>query len=274
MIRWTLAGRWGLLLLVAAPLAVGCAGKKKAAQEAADLSAGASFERATELLTKRQLRQALAALSKIQLAPEVRAEIEPLSRLARADATFYQGTVIAWIDARTLYMDFATLNGDHPLAPYAQLQVGRCSLLQVNAPTKDQALTRQAIRDLEAVGQRWPNTSYAVAARAMLREARANLAEAEFLVGRTYLKRKQYDAAIRRLRGIVATFPEFAEQDKVLFHLADAHAHTGTEAVARGYLDRLLASYPQSAYAEPARKLRASLGDAPPSAAADLPLAE
>jgi outer membrane assembly lipoprotein YfiO len=259
----------GLLLLATVLAAVGCAGKKKAAREAADLSAGASFERATQFLVKRDLRQALSALSRIQLAPEVRAEIEPLSRLARADATFYQGTVIAWIDARTLYMDFASLNREHVLAPYAQLQVGRCSLLQVNDPTKDQALTRQAIADLEAVEQRWPDSPYVVAARAMLREARANLAEAEFLIGRFYLKRRQHEAAIARLRGIVATFPDYPEADKVLYYLADAHAQSGGTAIALGYLSRLLSSYPSSAYLDPARRLQASL-EARPLTAEDL----
>jgi outer membrane assembly lipoprotein YfiO len=203
----------------------GCGGKKKKELDPSQLTADATFDRAVDLLAKRQLSQAMAALKRIQFAPDTRAEIEPLTRLALADATFYQGTTIAWIDARNLYLDFVTLNGDHPLAPYAQLQVGLCSLKQVSQPSKDQALTRQAIQDLEAVQRRWPSSRYIDAARSLASEARANLAESEFLVGR-------------------------------------AHVLAGNEAEARLYLDTLVTRHPNGTYVTRAQKtLGAMSGD-------------
>jgi len=245
----------GIGLLALLPCAGGCGGKEKKTVQAADLSADATFDRATELLAKHQLRQATAALKRIQFAQDTRAEIEPLTRLAMADATFYQGTAIAWIDARNLYLDFVTLNSDHALAPYAQLQVGLCSLKQVSQPSKDQELTKQAIRDLRAVEQRWPDSPYTIASRTMLLEARANLAESEYLIGKFYFKKKNYTAAIDRFRVILAQFPDFPDVDKVLFHMADANAKTGNSVIARGYLDRLLTDYPSSGFLDPARKL-------------------
>jgi outer membrane assembly lipoprotein YfiO len=237
----------GLLLVVSVLLAVGCAGKKKRArQEAGAQTATATFESATEMLEQRDLRQATAALKRIQFAPQSRQELEPLTRLAMADATYFQGTMIGWIDARNLYSDFVTLNGDHPLAPYAQLQIGQCSLNQVRQPSKDQTLTLQAIRDLEAVERRWASSAYGYAAKSMSRQAQANLAESEFMVGRFYLKKKAYPGAIARFRGIVAGFPDYAETDKVLFHLAKAYRGDGNEAEARAFLDKLLSSYPNS----------------------------
>jgi len=246
--------------LVATLLSAGaCGGKKKDTVHAGDLSADATFERATKLLAEHQLRQATAALKRIQFAQETRAEIEPLTRLALADATFYQGTAISWIDARNLYLDFVTLNGDHALAPYAQLQVGLCSLKQVSQPSKDQELTKQAIRDLRAVEQRWPDAAYTIASRTMLLEARANLAESEYLIGKFYFKKKNYTAAIERFRIILAQFPDFQDVDKVLFHMAQANAKNGNSVIARGYLDRLLSDYPSSGFLDPARKLLGSM---------------
>lgn len=243
------------ILMIAVFLAVtGCGGKKKGTVDPAQLSADATFNRAIDLLAKRQLSQAQAALKRIQFAPESRAEIEPLTRLALADATFYQGTTIAWIDARNLYLDFVTLNGDHPLAPYAQLQVGLCSLKQVSQPSKDQALTRQAIQDLDAVRRRWPSSRYVDAARSLASEARANLAESEFLVGRFYLKKKNYEAAIERFRGIVIGFPDYPDVEKVLFNLAQAHMLSGNEAEARLYLDTIVTRHPNGAYTSRAQK--------------------
>jgi outer membrane protein assembly factor BamD len=243
------------ILLATVVLAVtGCGGKKKQEIDPSQLSASATFDRATELLAKRQLSQAMSALKRIQFAPASRAEIEPLTRLALADATFYQGTTIAWIDARNLYLDFVTLNGDHPLAPYAQLQVGLCSLKQVSQPSKDQALTRQAIQDLDAVRRRWPDSRYVDAARSLASEARANLAESEFLIGRFYLKKKNFTAAIDRFRGIMIGFPDYPDVEKVLFHLARAHVLAGNEAEARLYLDTLVTRDPSGAYVSRAQK--------------------
>jgi outer membrane protein assembly factor BamD len=249
------------ILIVATLLVVpGCAGKKKKKSQPDELlSAGATFDRAIDLLSRHQLRQAASHLKRIQFAPESREELEPLTRLALADATYYQGTSLGWIDARNLYLDFVTLNGDHPLAPYAQLQVGRCSLNQVNQPSKDQSLTQQAIRDLDAVERRWPDSVYVDAARAMLGEARANLAESEFLVGRFYLKRKNFPGAIDRFNGIVIRFPDYAGFEKVLFHLAQAYVGSGSEAEARLYLDRLLTKYPNGRYVPRAQKMLGSI---------------
>jgi len=247
---------WIIVVLL---LACGCSGKKKGAKGATDLSPEGTFARAQELLNAHQLRQATTNFKRIQFAPESRDELEPLTRLALADTTYYQNTSIAWIDARNLYLDFVTLNGDHELAPYAQLQVGRCSLNQVSHPTKDQTLTRQAIQDLEAVARRWPSSHYVAAARSMNTEARANLAESEFVVGKFYLKRKNYDGAINRFRGIVVGFPDYPEFEKVLFYLAQAYLRGGNELEARLYLDRLLTQYPNGEFIPRTQKVIGSL---------------
>jgi outer membrane protein assembly factor BamD len=248
------------LLVATVLLTGGCAGKKKRARaEAGSMTATDTFESANKSLASRDLRQATATLKRIQFAPQSRQELEPLTRLAMADATYFQGTMLGWIDARNLYTDFVTLNGEHPLAPYAQLQIGQCSLNQVRQPSKDQTLTVQAIRDLETVGRRWPNSPYEYAARSMGREARDNLAESEFMVGKFYLKKKVYPGAISRFRGVVAGFPDYREADKVLFHLAKAYRGDGNQAEARAFLDKLLSTYPNGDYVARAQKLLGSM---------------
>ena len=105
-------------------LAGGC-GKKKTMPGIASLSAEAAFRRGIDLLSRHQLRQAKTALEGIQFDPDSRAVIEPLTRLALADATFYQGTDLGLIDARNLYLEFVTHYGTHRLAPWAGLIVER-----------------------------------------------------------------------------------------------------------------------------------------------------
>ena len=206
-------------LLVLVLLVAGCGGKKKVRQ-APEISTRASFDKAIALLSQNQIRQATTALKNIDFTPETREEIEPLVRLALADATFFQGSALSFIDARNLYLEFVTLNSGHPLAPYAQLQAGVCSLKQVNRPSKDQTETLEAILELEAVEKRWQDSSYVWAARSMLRQARANLAESEYMIGRFYLKRKAYVAAVDRLSRVLDEYPDYPKMEKVLYHLA------------------------------------------------------
>ena len=101
---------------------------------------------------------------------------------------------------------------------------------------------------------RWPESLYVVAARALLREARANLAESEFLVGQFYLKRKNFKAAVDRFNGVLVRFPDFPNLEKVLFHLAQAHLEDGDLTLARAYLDRLLTQYPTGEFVVRAQK--------------------
>lgn len=248
-----------LLACLAIPLGPGCGGKKSDVVDASEIPSAESFGRAQSLLAKRDLRQALNALKRVQFSSETQGETEPLTRLALADATFYQGSALGWIDARNLYLDFVTLNADHPLAPYAQLQVGHCSLKQVEQPSRDQALTRQAISDLREVQRRWADSSYVALAEMMLREARANLAEAEYLVGHFYLRRKEFVAAIGRLKALPVAFPEYPELDKVMYELSQAYKRNGDQAEASAELRRLLAQFPDGEWSAPAERLLAEL---------------
>ena len=248
-----------LTLIVLSLSCAGCAGKKKDVEGVGSISAGDNFDRAMQLLSERQLRQATSALTRIRFDPASREEIEPLTRLAIADAAFYQSTSIGWIDARSKYIDFVTLNANHPLAPYAQLQVAQCSLKQVNAPSKDQSVTRQAIRDFQHVVERWPDSIYVAAARSLLRQARSRLAESEYLIGRFYLKKKAYLAAIERFRIVVDRYPDHPELEEVLFYLGQAHLRSGNDLEGRVFMDRLIHDFPQGDYIRQAKKALSSM---------------
>lgn len=266
------AVRLGTVVVLAALLGAGVSGcaarkKKKGFEELAALSAPAMYQRGMELLARRELRRAKATLEQVQYVNESdrRQEIEPLVRLALADVTFYQGGSLAFIDARSLYLDFVTLYGSHPLAPYVQIQAGMCSLNQVNHPSKDQSLTRQAVSDLEGVLSRFPNSRFAPAARGLLAQARSNLAEHEFLVGRFYLKKKAYPAAAERFRAVLDDYPDYGEREKVYYHLAQAHRLNENDTEARKVLDKLLSDYPNGTYVESARKALAEVAPSPRS---------
>lgn len=260
---------------LAAALAVAAAGcghgKKEDALGGELLSAETAYSKGMEELSRRKLRQAISTLQRIQYSPQAVEEIEPLARLAIADATFYQGTDLSLIDARSLYLDFVTLYSDHPQAAYAQTQAGLCALGQVNHPSRDQSQTHQALADLDEVIRRFPTSPFADVARGLRRKARSNLAESEFLVGRFYMKRKKYLAAAERFNRVLSEYPDFTETEKVLYHIGRALHLLDNDAKGRIYLGQLVEDYPDSAYAAPATKLLAELESAPESDAPPAP---
>jgi outer membrane protein assembly factor BamD len=228
--------------------------KKKKQQSGNYLTAEEIYQHGLQEIQEDDLRQAQSVLERITYDPENRDELEPLVRLAIADSTFYQNNGVALIDARSLYLDFVALYGDHLAAPYAQFQAGVCSLGQVAHPTRDQSQTHQAIADLRVVNQRWPTSMFANAARVMTRQAEHNLAEHAFTVGKFYLKRKAPMAAVERFQAILDRFPQWGEREKLYFYLGQAQLRAGNESEARIYLDKLVNDYPHGEFRKDAMK--------------------
>jgi outer membrane protein assembly factor BamD len=254
--------RENLALLLAGSLvlaAPACAKRKeRRAEEASFLAGPVLYRKAMEELSQRDLGKAKQYLERIQFTAEDLKALEPLVKLRLADTTFYRGDDISLIEARSKYLDFVTLHGDHPLAPYAQFQAGTCSLKQVSNPSRDQDQTRLAIGDLREVLRRYPASAYARAAQGAIDTAESLLAEHEFMVGKFYLKRKAYLAASQRFRRIVDRYPAYREKEKLYFHLGRALMLGEKNVEGRTYLDRLVSDYPHSEFAEEARKFLAS----------------
>jgi outer membrane protein assembly factor BamD len=228
--------------------------KNKKNQEGQYLTATDIYRQGLREIEEDDLRQAQAMLEQISYAPENREELEPLVRLGIADATFYQSYGVSLIDARSLYLDFVALYGDHPAAPYAQLQAGVCSLGQVVHPSRDQSQTHQAIADLRIVAQRWPRSMFAPAARVMIHKAEHNLAEHSFTVGKFYLKRKAPMAAVQRFQEILDHYPHWREREKLYLYLGQAQLRAGNDTEARIYLDKLVTDYPHGEFRKTAKR--------------------
>jgi len=260
-----IVGRAAVVFVMAAALSMGggCAARRKTEGAATELmSAETAYRRAQQALAARKLTRAKQLLEKIQFTAEDRATLEPLVRLALADATFYLGDDLSMIEARAKYLDFVTLFGDHPKASYAQFQAGVCSLTQVKDPSRDQTQTRLASADLAEVERRYPASNYTRAARDMLDRVDATLAEHEFVVGRFYLKRKAYAPAAERFRGILEKYARYPDKQKIYFYLGHALLLGNSDAEGRIYLDKLITDYPESRYAADAKKVLAAASPA------------
>lgn len=250
--------KWAVPCLVVA-LAAGCGGARRERLEAQLLGADQVYRTAVAAIEARDLAKAKRLLEGIEYSRDDRVRLEPLVRLRLADISFYTGTGLSLIDARSMYLNFVTLYTDHPLAPYAQLQAGVCSLRQANHPARDQTETEQAIVDLRRVRLQYPDSPYAVAAEDRIEQAQSTLAEHEFVVGKFYLKRGAYAAAISRFEGILERFPAYPHRDRLLFHLGKALVLGEKPQEARIHLERLQREYPAGDWAREADVLIARL---------------
>lgn len=248
----------------------GCAAKKrKAHEQTADvLTAEAVLAQVETQLAHHQLRKAKLLLQKVQFTQVERPIYEPLVRLALADSTYYLGDDLSLIEARSKYLDFVTLYGDHPKAPYAQFQAGMCSVKQIYSASRDQAQTQIAIDDFKEIDKRWPKSPYARAARQFIGKGQDGLAEHEFIVGSFYLKKKAYQAATERFTGLLEKYPLYGQKDKVYYWLGRTLIDARSPDEGRVWLDQVLNQYPRSKYAKMSKDLLAEAAKKEAAAAA------
>jgi len=118
--------------------------------------------------------------------------------------------------------------------PYAYYLMATSYYEQITDVGRDQQVTEFALQSLSAVVQRYPETEYARDARLKIDLAKNHLAGKEMEIGRFYLKRFQYAAAINRFRIVIQKFQTTSHVPEALHRLVEAYLSLGvtTEAIA------------------------------------------
>ncbi|MDZ7906606.1 MAG: outer membrane protein assembly factor BamD [Cypionkella sp.] len=122
------------------------------------------------------------------------------------------------------YLDFYPGEED---AAYAQYLLALSFYDQIDEVGRDQGLTYQALQALRAVIEQYPNSEYAKSAVLKFDLAFDHLAAKEMEIGRYYLKRKNYSAAINRFRTVVADFQTTTHTAEALHRLVEAYLALG-----------------------------------------------
>jgi outer membrane protein assembly factor BamD len=181
---------------------------------------------------------------------------DPLGRRALlrvADSYFQQGDPVNLVEAQYKYRDFVNRYPGSDFGDYAMLQIGMVSYKQMATPDRDQAKTKEAVEKLNEMIKAYPKSKYRPEAEKRLQDALDRLAKHEHLIARFYMKRRQYDAAISRLNGIVENYPNYGERDATFYDLGRSLDAMGRKAEARLYYERVLSEFPKSQYAKDAR---------------------
>jgi outer membrane protein assembly factor BamD len=186
-------------------------------------------------------------------------EVEPNSASGReglllaADAFFKAGGQDNLIKAEARYRDFVNRFPTSEHAAYAQFQIGLTLSRRIAKPDRDQSTSQQALEALEDVERFYPTSEFAAQATAEAARVRAHIAEHDFVVGRFYERYGLPNSAIDRYVYLLDNYADYAERDKVLYHLCAAYLKRkakGDTELARQTCQRLETEYPESQYVE------------------------
>ncbi len=187
------------------------------------------FERGEYELTKRKGGDAAFFFSEIErLYPY--SEFTKRAVIMQAYA-FHQGK--AYPESRAAaqrYIDFYPADED---AAYAQYLLALSYYDQIDEVGRDQGLTFNALQELRKVIEIYPESEYARSAVLKFDLAFDHLAGKEMEIGRYYLRRDHYTAAISRFRVVVEDFQTTTHTAEALHRLVEAYLSLGLTAEAQ-----------------------------------------
>jgi outer membrane protein assembly factor BamD len=127
----------------------------------------------------------------------------------------------------------AALNGYIQLHPgnrdvaYAYYMKALCYYEQIVDVGRDQKITKQALDAMQEVARRFPDSPYARDARLRIDLAHDHLAGKEMEIGRYYLKKHEWVAAINRFRHVIEEYQTTSHVPEALERLTEAYLSLG-----------------------------------------------
>lgn len=109
-------------------------------------------------------------------------------------------------------------------APYAQYIIGLSYYRQIKDVTQDQKEARQTLQTMQDLVTRWPTSEYVDDAKEKIRFANDQLAGKEMQIGRYYLERREYIAAVKRFRTVVENYSNTRHVEEALARLTSYYA--------------------------------------------------
>jgi outer membrane protein assembly factor BamD len=182
----------------------------------------------------------------------------PYSEYARksmvmgAFANYRQGNYDDAINSAKRYLALYPSTED---AAYAQYIIGLSYFRQIRDVTQDQKESRRAIEAMQEVVDRWPDSEYVEDAKEKIRVGRDQLAGKEMQIGRYYLERREYIAAIKRFRGVVEGYSNTRHVEEALARLTESYYAMGLTSEAQAAAAVLGQNYPDSPWYKDSYKL-------------------
>ncbi len=188
-----------------------------------------------------------------------------LAQLRIADAQFHQEL---YPEAITSSRDFVRDYPNDPAVPFARYKI---ALTQFNSSgasallppleERDLASVRDAHESIRAFLRDYPNYPKRTELLYMQEWVKGMLARYELYVARYYLDRDNFEAAVSRAQYALINYEDTGLEPEAMVLLAETYMKQGEKDKARSTLNAVLERYPASAFAVPAKRFLAQLGE-------------
>jgi outer membrane protein assembly factor BamD len=138
-------------------------------------------------------------------------------------------------EAVEAFNTFIQLHPSHAEVPYAYYMIGLCYYEQIPIVERDQKPCEKSLSHFSEVITRFPQSPYAKDSKFKIDLIRDHLAGKEMDVGRFYLKRGSYLAAVNRFKAVVDQYQTTSHVPESLHRLVECY-------VALGLIDQAQAS--------------------------------
>ena len=213
----------GVILVIFGPL-VGCSNTAEVgSDEIENYSAKQIFDRAEFEMARSKPMDAIAFFSDVErLYPY--SEWAKRSVIMQAFANHKAKQYEEARDAAERYIEYYPSDED---SAYAQYIIALSYYDQIEDVGRDQEVTAKALEAFKTLIVNYPNSEYVKAAELKFDLAFDHLAGKEMEVGRYYLKRQQFPAAINRFRIVVEEYQTSSYTAEALHRLVEAYLSMG-----------------------------------------------
>jgi outer membrane protein assembly factor BamD len=151
----------------------------------------------------------------------------PWSKKALLMTAYAQYNSQQYDDAIGTANRYATLYPSDPDTAYVYYLAANSYYDQIPDISRDQERAEKALQLFTALVQKFPKSEYAPDARFKIQVTRDQLAGKEMSVGRFYLQRHNYTAAINRFREVLAKYQTTRHTEEALERLTEAYMGLG-----------------------------------------------
>ncbi|MHB9878514.1 outer membrane protein assembly factor BamD [Pacificimonas sp. ICDLI1SI03] len=172
------------------------------------------------------------------------------ARRAQLMSAFSYYSAREYNDAISAAQRFLSLHPGNSDAPYAYYLIALSYYEQIEDVERDQQTTLQALSALTELTRRYPDTKYAADARLKIDLARDHLAGKEMTIGRFYMERRQFIAAVKRFENVIETYETTSHTPEALHRIVECYLLLGIPQEAERTAAVLGANYPGSKWYE------------------------
>lgn len=122
---------------------------------------------------------------------------------------------------------YVTIYPASPDAAYAQYLIGESYFRQIPDVTRDQDLSKKAIDAMNTLVTKYPDSEYVEDARKKMEMATDQIAGKEMQVGRYYLERREYLAAVNRFKNVASNYQTTRHVEEALHRLTESYLALG-----------------------------------------------